>query len=284
MECRRANYLRPCNPIVAGARFQRDDRAGSQGVAILAEATAERFWPGQNPLGKYVTWQAPLIAIDPSKALPALQLLVVGVVRDVAIGGESDGAPLVAYVPLPQRYTPELTIFARTTAGQRIASELRAVVATMNPNLPIVTSQTLEDAQAGPVQIQLRVAASVSGTVGTIGLFLAAIGVYGVTAYSVARRTREIGVRIALGASRRDIVAMVLRHGMLLVAVGSAIGLVLAAGASRLLGTLLFGVPPLDPLTFSTAAVLFAVIGLIACYVPTRRAIRVNAVEALRYE
>jgi ABC-type antimicrobial peptide transport system permease subunit len=212
-------------------------------------------------------------------------LLVVGVVRDVLVnGGSRVEAPAVAYVPLPQRYTPEVTIFARTAGGQRIARELRAVVAAMNSNLPIVTSQTLENAQAGPVQIQLRVAASVSGAVGTFGLFLAAIGVYGVTAYAVARRTREIGVRIALGASRGDIVAMVLQHGMALVAVGSISGLLLAAVASRLLGSLLFGVPRLDPLTFGTSAALFAVVGLIACYVPTRRAARISAVEALRYE
>jgi predicted permease len=272
-------------PLVQGRDFSADDRAGSQGVVVLAAATARRFWPRQNPIGKYVAWQTPLISIDKSKTLPAPELLVVGVVGDVAVDGGRDGeAPLVAYVPLPQRYTPEVTILARTTGGHRIAGELRALVAAMNPNLPIVTSQTLEDAQTGPVQIQLRVAASVSGTVGTIGLFLAAIGVYGVTAYSVARRTREIGIRIALGASRGDIVAMVLRHGMVLVAGGSAIGLLLAAGASRMLGNLLFGVPPLDPATFGTAAVLFAIVGLIACYVPTRRAIRVNAVEALRYE
>jgi len=272
-------------PFVMGRDFSADDRAGSQGVVILAESTARRFWPGQNPLGKHVAWQTALIATDKSKAQPAPPLLVVGVVRDVLVnGGSRVEAPAVAYVPLPQRYTPEVTIFARTAGGQRIARELRAVVAAMNSNLPIVTSQTLENAQAGPVQIQLRVAASVSGAVGTFGLFLAAIGVYGVTAYAVARRTREIGVRIALGASRGDIVVMVLQHGMALVAVGSITGLLLAAVASRLLGSLLFGVPRLDPLTFGTSAALFAVVGLIACYVPTRRAARINPVEALRYE
>jgi predicted permease len=272
-------------PFVMGRDFSADDRAGSQGVVILAESTARRFWPEQNPLGKHVAWQTALIATDKSKAPAAPPLLVVGVVRDVLVnGGSRVEAPAVAYVPLPQRYTPEVTIFARTAGGQRIARELRAVVAAMNSNLPIVTSQTLENAQAGPVQIQLRVAASVSGAVGTFGLFLAAIGVYGVTAYAVARRTREIGVRIALGASRGDIVAMVLQHGMALVAVGSISGLLLAAVASRLLGSLLFGVPRLDPLTFGTSAALFAVVGLIACYVPTRRAARISAVEALRYE
>jgi ABC-type antimicrobial peptide transport system permease subunit len=128
------------------------------------------------------------------------------------------------------------------------------------------------------------VAAWVSGSVGLVGVLLAAIGIYGVTAYAITRRTREIGIRIALGARPADIVAMVLRQGMFLVAIGSVIGLVLAATATRLLRTLLFGVRPLDLLTFGGAVVLFAAIGMLACYLPTRRAVRIDAMEALRYE
>jgi len=117
-----------------------------------------------------------------------------------------------------------------------------------------------------------------------IGLLLAAIGLYGVTAYNVARRTREIGIRIALGAERGDVVGMVLRQGMTLVGIGSAIGLLLAAGVGRLLRSMLFGLPTLDPLTFAGAVLLFALIGLLACYIPARRATQVDAMEALRYE
>jgi ABC-type antimicrobial peptide transport system permease subunit len=115
-------------------------------------------------------------------------------------------------------------------------------------------------------------------------MLLAAIGLYGVTAYTVTRRTREIGIRLAMGAERSDVLLMVLRQGMALVMVGSAIGLLLAAASSRVLVRLLFGVPPLDPLTFAVAAVLLSIIGLAACYVPARRATRISAVEALRYE
>jgi ABC-type antimicrobial peptide transport system permease subunit len=115
-------------------------------------------------------------------------------------------------------------------------------------------------------------------------LLLASMGIYGVTAYMVARRTREIGIRVALGAQRGDVVRMVLRQGMRLAAVGVAIGLVLAAAGSRLLATLLFGVPPIDPVTFIGSTLLFVAIGLAACLVPARRAIRINAMEALRYE
>jgi putative ABC transport system permease protein len=268
-------------PIVAGRDFV---EAESAGVVILSDTTARRLWPGQNPLGKYVVWQTPLVAVNQTNALPA-PLLVIGIVRDVGVDSGFRGqSPLVAYAPLAQRYTPEVTILARITGGQHIANDLRAVVASMNHNLPIITSQTLENAQAGPVETQLRVAAFVSGTVGTIGLLLAAIGIYGLTAYTVTRRTREIGVRIALGAGRRDVVMMVLGHGLSLVAIGSLIGLTVATGASRLLRSLLFGVQALDPLTFGASALLFAAIGLIACVVPARRAVRINPIDALRYE
>jgi hypothetical protein len=271
-------------PIVAGRDFTDYDRASGQPVVILAESAARRFWPGQNPLGKVVMWQGGLVPTNGSAASPT-PLTVVGIARDLRMDSvRGNETPLAAYAPLQQRYAPQLTILARTTRGQRLASEIRSLVTSMNPNLPIITSQTLEDAQAGPVEIQLRVAAAVSGSVGAVGLLLAAIGIYGVTAYTVTRRTREIGVRIALGAGRRDVVRMVLGGGLSLVAIGSAIGLAAAAAASRLLTTLLFSVPPLDPITFGGAALLFAVVALIACAVPVRRAVKIDPTEALRYE
>jgi putative ABC transport system permease protein len=134
------------------------------------------------------------------------------------------------------------------------------------------------------VLLQLRISTAVSAVVGLVGMILAAIGIYGVTAYTVSRRTREIGIRLAMGARPADVLRMVLRQGMSLVLIGSAVGLTLAAASSRLLVRLLFGVPPLDPLTFTLAAALLSFIGLTACYVPARRATRVSAMEALRYE
>jgi ABC-type antimicrobial peptide transport system permease subunit len=129
-----------------------------------------------------------------------------------------------------------------------------------------------------------RIIASVSGILGLVGLLLAAIGIYGVTAYAVARRTREIGIRIALGARRSDVVRMVLREGALLTLVGSATGLLIAAAISRVLAGFLFGIPPIDPVTFTGTMVLFAAIGLAACYVPVRHATRIDPTRALRYE
>jgi putative ABC transport system permease protein len=260
-------------PMVAGRDFSAADSAGAQPVAIVDETTARRQWPGEDAVGKYLP--------APSDGIPRL---VVGVVRDVkSPGRQGEMAVLVVYAPLQQRYRSNLTIIARTR-GARMAGAIRALVATMDPDLPILAAYALEERQTGPVVLQLRIAALVSGTVGFVGLLLASIGIYGVTAYSIGRRTREIGIRMTLGAQRSDVVRMVLRQGMSLVAIGAGIGLLAAAAAGRLLARLLFGLPPLDPLTFGGATLLFAVIGLAACYMPIRRATRINPVEALRYE
>ena len=164
-----------------------------------------------------------------------------------------------------------------------MTSEVRALVASMNPNVPIMTPQSAEEYTSLGLLPQ-RIAASVAGSLGIFGLILAAIGIYGVTAYAVARRTREFGVRLALGATPGDIFSMVLREGMRLAVAGSIVGLLLAAGAAQVLTSFLFGVKPIDPIAFTGAAVLFAAIGLAACYVPARRATRVDPSIALRAE
>jgi putative ABC transport system permease protein len=211
-------------------------------------------------------------------------MLVVGVARDVKASTLIDGlSRSLVYVPLQQQYLPSLTIVARTTRGQRIADQLRSLVMSADPNLPIVTSQTLDDVTALGLVPQ-RVVVSVAGTLGLVGALLAAIGIYGVAAYAVTRRTREIGIRMALGARRADIVAMVLHQGLWLAIIGSAIGLLLSAGASQVLAGFLFGVPPLDPAIFAGAAALFAAVGIAACCVPARRATRIDPMTALRYE
>jgi predicted permease len=271
-------------PILAGRDFNAGDRAESPAVAIIDEATARRCWPHGDAIGNYLLWQ-PNRRPDAASASqePLKKLVVIGIVRGLANEGTAnDPPPLVVYAPL-QQHTPHVMIFARSTHGQRLTSEIRTAIASMNPNMPIPAGQRLED-QGGPVVTQLRVAASVSATVGVIGLLLASVGVYGVAAYAVARRTREIGIRLALGAGRAHIIRMVLRQGMSLVAIGSSIGLIAAAAASGLLARLLFGLPRIDLMTFGGAAAVFAVIGLTACYLPARRALQIDAMEALRYE
>jgi len=268
-------------PISAGRDFTPDDRAGTQPVVVVSESAARQFWPGQDAVGKYLSQpthgpQGPTSPMQP--------LLVIGVARDVQSTSLVDGvARASAYVPLQQQYVSSLTIVARTTSGRRITDQLRALLASMNPNVPIMTSQTLEDSIALGLAPQ-RVVASVAGGLGIVALLLAAIGVYGVTAYAVARRTREIGIRIALGARRTDVVRMVLQEGLSLTLISAGVGLTLAGATSHVLAAFLFGIPPIDPVTFTGTTLLFVAIGVAACYVPIRRATRIDAMEALRYE
>jgi ABC-type antimicrobial peptide transport system permease subunit len=170
----------------------------------------------------------------------------------------------------------------RTTPEKSIAADLRALVASVNPNVPITASRKLE-ANIGLALMPQRIAAVIAGSLGLIGLLLAAIGIYGVMAYTVTRRWREIGIRVALGAARTDVLRLLLGQGLRFAASGVAIGLTLAATTSQLLRNLLFGVPPLDPLTFGGTALLFAAVALVASYAPMSRATRLNPAEALRH-
>jgi putative ABC transport system permease protein len=271
--------------LVAGRDFNDVDADTGQRVAILSEAAVRRFWNGLSPaeaIGRTMLLQPMLIDVGTRRLAQAVPLTVVGVARDlVGVNGPTP-RPFV-YLPLQQQYISALKLLARTTSGERVSSELRSAVATMDRRLPVLSMGALED-EAGPVVTQLRIATAVASTLGIVGLLLAGIGVYGVTAYLVTRRTREMGVRIALGAGRVDLVRMVLGEAMRLVVTGCAIGVLLAAAATRLLGSLLFGIRPLDPVTFGGAIVLLALVGLMASSVPVRRALRINPVEALRYE
>ena len=270
-------------PLVAGRDFTDEDSASTQPVVIVGEAAARYFWPGQNAVGKYM-----LQRVGAGATRTTRPVLVIGVARDVKSSSLIDGlSESFVYLPLQQQYsaqmTSTMTIVTRTAQGGRAADAIRVQVASIDPNLSVVASQTLEDSVALGLVPQ-RVAASVAGSLGMVGLLLAAIGIYGVTAFMVTRRLREFGIRLALGARRSDIVRMVVAQGTWLTAIGCAIGLTLAALAAQLLSVFLFGVPPLDPLTFVGAAVLFAVVGLVACYGPARRATTVDPLIALRHE
>jgi predicted permease len=265
--------------LASGRDFTTADRDGTAPVVIVNETAARQWWPGQDALGKTLLQQDG----RPDAPDAVRTLTVVAVARDTKYRSLGEDPRPFVYMPHQQQYIPRTVIVARATNGQRLAVELRTLVASLNPNLPIVQSLTLEEySQVG--LLPQRIAASVAGSLGVVGLLLAAIGIYGVTAYMVSARTREIGIRMALGAARASVMRMVLRQGMTLIVIGTAIGLVLAAAASRLLGSLLFGVGATDPLTFAGATVLFVLVGVVACSAPARRATAINAMEAMRYE
>jgi predicted permease len=269
-------------PLLDGRDFNRSDVAASQPVVIVGEGAARKFWPSERAVGRYVemtSWTGP------SQPPERKRLLVVGVARDPKFGSLVDGSSgIYAYLALQQEYLQVWTmIAARSVDGRRLTEEIRATVSAVNPNVIVESSQPGSEYAALGLA-PWRIAGAVSGTLGIVGLLLAGIGIYGVTAYVVTRRTREIGIRIALGAQRGSVVGLVVKQAMGVVVLGGTIGLVFAAAAGQLLAGLLFGVHPLDPLTFSAAGALFVVMGLLACVIPARRATRIDPMNALRNE
>jgi predicted permease len=263
-------------PLLAGRDFTDRDTAGAPLVAVIGEAGARRFWPGQNPIGQQLVLNG---GLDSAGAL----VQIVGVARDLQYRSLEFGRVPFLYLPLRQHYMPEMTLVVRSADSQRVAPQVRALVSTMNSDLPVLSAQPIEEVIAASLAPQ-RIAAFVAGTFGVVGVLLAAMGVYGVTAYSVARRTREIAIRTALGAQHASIVGLVLKQAIWLTTTGSVIGLALAAVAGQVLSLLLVGVSPIDPLTFIAAVIGCTVVTLTACYVPVHRAMRIEASEALRYE
>jgi len=266
-------------PLTSGRDFTAADRRGAPWVVIVNETAARRMWPNENPLGKVLVHH-----LDRTGGPDSLRpMTVIGVAKDAKYASLGEGSTAFVYVPNLQQYVPRTTIVARPADGRRIAAEIRSVVAAMNPDVPIVQSQTLDEYVSVGLVPQ-RIAASVAASLGTVGLLLAALGIYGVTAYMVTSRTREIGIRMALGAHAQNVVAMVLRQGATLTGIGTIVGLALSAALSQLVASLLFGIGAVDPVTFTGAAALFGAVGLVACYAPARRASRIDATEALRHE
>jgi len=263
-------------PIIAGRDFNTGDRAGGQPVAIVGETAARRFWPGESAIGKYLSQRT---------ASGTRAYLVVGVAGEIRSTSLIDGmSQSFVYVPVQQQgsnLTSSLTIITRARQGESVANAVRKLVGSMNPALPIAATPTLAESVALGLMPQ-RIAASIAGSLGTVGLLLAAIGIYGVTAFTVTRRLREFGIRVALGARRSDIFRIVLRQGLGLTFAGCAIGVILAAAVAHLLSIFLLGVPVLDPLAFAGAVTLFVVAGLGASYGPARRATGTDPLSVLR--
>jgi predicted permease len=266
-------------PILEGRDFTATDTDGAPLVAIVSEEAARRLWNGQSAIGKRLVlgpWQARF-----GEPINEKELLVIGVVGEVRAHADGREHPVV-YLPLDQHPATDLHIVARARNGS-ITSDLRRAVTAVDPNVPVVSVQTLDDALA-MYQWPQRAAAFLSASLGIVAIILVGIGIYGVMAYTVAARTREIGVRMALGAGRTTVLRMVLGHGLGLVAAGAAIGLVIAAAAISALRAAFFGLPAADLTWFGSSVMIVAIVGLVACAVPARRATSVDPVATLRCE
>jgi len=268
-------------PILNGRGFTPEDRMDSPRVAIVNERFVERFWPGENPIGKRLRL---------GEGGP--QLEVVGLARDSKYRTLGEEPMPFYYVPLVQefdyvrrfsRFFP-LHVVARGDGDPgALTSAVIAVLRDIDPDLPVYPGRNIRS-HLGLSLLPSRVASSAFAAFGLLGLLLVSLGLYGVVAYSVARRTQEIGVRLTLGASNRDVLLLVLRDGIKLALVGVLVGAGLAVGLVQSLRGLLFGLDPLDPISFGLVPLLLAAITLVASALPARRAGRVDPVVALHYE
>ncbi|HMB30112.1 MAG TPA: ABC transporter permease, partial [Blastocatellia bacterium] len=261
-------------PLLQGRTFQQQDNANAPGVALVNESFARRYWPGQPPLDKHIQMG------DARNGA----ITVIGVVKDGKYATLGEDATPFIYLNLTQNFGLSPTLVVRTQ-GDPLGSLLavRGEVATLDKNLPLYDVKTMRQ-HLGLVLLPARLAGSVLGVFGLLALTLASAGVYGVMAYSVAQRTREIGIRMALGANARDVLRLVARQGMTLVAIGMAIGLAAALAMTQLLKSLLFGVSATDPLTFVAVTLMLMLVALLACWIPGRRATMVDPMVALRRE
>ncbi|HXB73966.1 MAG TPA: ABC transporter permease [Candidatus Acidoferrales bacterium] len=262
-------------PLLRGRDFTWADDAQSPRVLIVSESLARRFWPDENPLGKHCTFTRLQAAFE-----------IVGVAGDTKVRGLDADPGMMMYTPYPQWTWPAMALTIRTAGDPRaLASGLRAAVAAVDKDQPVTGVQTLEDAVAVTLQERRQTMYLISGFA-AIAMLLAVIGLYGVMAYSVAQRTKEIGIRQAIGAQRADILRMVLGQGMRLSLAGIAVGTAAAVGLTRLIASLidkmLFHVSATDPLTYAAIALLFLVVALAATYIPAWRATRVDPLAALR--
>jgi putative ABC transport system permease protein len=266
-----------CISLLRGRRFLQLDDENSAHVAIVNQAMANRYWRGHDPIGRS-------FVMDEHPRHP---LQIVGVVSDIVPNSFQVGAPVpLFYVPLAQSDQAFATLQVRTTGDPTaLAPEVTGLIHSLEPAMPVIDVQPMTaslETLNGFLIFQF--AAGLAMCLGILGLVLAVLGVYGVISYAASRRTHEIGIRMALGAQATDVLKMIVREGFAIVSAGIFVGLIAGAGMARIVGDFLVGVSSVDPLTYSLAALILAVIALTACYIPARRAMKVDPMAALRYE
>ncbi|HLJ44780.1 MAG TPA: ABC transporter permease [Bryobacteraceae bacterium] len=264
-------------PLLRGRDFRDSDNESAQHVAVINEAMASQYWPDRDPIGSSF-----ILREDPSHAMQ-----IVGIAKNSRSGSIAESFAPYFYVPFAQKYTQPATLQLRVMSGDPLpmAKSVLGMVRAIEPAMPVYDVQTMNQALESLNGLLLyKLGAGLAGGLGLLGLVLAIVGVYGVVSFSANQRTHEIGIRMALGARRPVILGMIFRQGLVITGLGVVIGLVLAAALSQGLASMLTGVTPLDPLTYVSASMLLGLVALVACFIPARRATRVDPLISLRYE
>jgi macrolide transport system ATP-binding/permease protein len=263
-------------PLLRGRAFNDGDKQNSQHVAIINEKMKEQYWPKEDPIGRRFTMT------DGGKDV----VEIVGIVRNSKDSGLSDAPDAFFYVPISQHESSLATLQVRAASGaESIAQETVKTVQSIAPTMPVYAVQTMSNAMKGIGGLFLfKAGAVLAASLGILGLILATVGVYGVVSYTASQRTREIGIRMALGAQPGEVLRMVCKQGMIIICAGLAIGLVAALAIGRVVGSFLIGISGTDPVTYVSVTAVLMLIGITACYVPARRAAGLDPTEALRHE
>jgi putative ABC transport system permease protein len=262
-------------PILKGRAFTEQDKAAGPRVVIVNETLARKHWPGQDAIGKRIRFQ------DTLERAPWME--IVGVIKDVKHDLLEEVTPEF-YLPHAQDAWPGMVLVARTTVDPAsLAGSMRQHVWAIDKDQPVFDVRTLQEVRSVAIGLQ-TFTAQMTGIFAGVALLLASVGIYGVMSFAVTQRTQEIGIRMALGARAPDVLKLVVANGMKLTVIGLVIGLIGAWLLTRFMTTLLFGVEATDLLTYSVVSVCLLAAAFLACYLPARRATKVNPLEALRYE
>jgi putative ABC transport system permease protein len=263
-------------PLLRGRRFSDADGEKAPPVAIINQIMAKKFWPGEDALGKSFS----------TKGANGPFIEVVGIVQDGKYQNVAEDPQPFFYLPLEQSFVSMRTIHVRASVPpESLALQIESLFHELSPDLPVTQVQTMTEALQGANGFFFfRFGAQLTAVMGVLGLILAVVGIYSVVSYAAVQRTQEIGIRMAMGAAPLDILKMVLRQGLGVVGLGLGLGLLIALAGTRVMGTLIVGIKPTDPLTFGVVAFLLTAVALFACWIPAYRATRIDPLVALRYE
>jgi predicted permease len=262
--------------LLRGRIFAEADNETAPRVAIINQTMASRFWPHEDPIGKRFSMNG----------VAGLFMEVVGVAGNGKYGTIGEDPQSFFYVPLAQNFTSKLALQIRSFAPpESLAAPVKEQISRLAPELPIMNIETMNQSLEGALGFfAFRLAATLAAALGFIGLIIAIVGVYGVVSFAASRRTHEIGIRMALGASPRAILTLIWRQGVTLVAAGIVLGVMAAWALTRGMFSMLVGISASDPVTYAIVAIMLSAVALLACWIPARRAIRVDPMVAVRYE